>query len=346
MPDDSTAGATLSVVVPAYNERENLPLLLEELRAALEPLERPYEILIVDDGSTDGTRDVLAAACAKDPRVVGVSFRRNFGQTAALAAGFARARGDVILTLDGDLQNDPADFRLLLDQLSVDVGVVSGWRHHREDPFLSRTLPSRIANGLISRITGVRLHDYGCSLKAYRREVVSDLRLYGEMHRFLPAIASWSGTRVTEVKVNHRPRKHGTSKYGIFRTFKVILDLVTVKFLLGYSTKPIYFFGFLGLLLIAGAFGAGSFMVWQKLHTLGTHDEIYMHRNPLLHLSAFLAGLGVQFVLLGLLAEICVRIHHEIGPRTTYAIRNVWNESTGPIPPLARAASRSESAPT
>ncbi|MBI5368489.1 MAG: glycosyltransferase family 2 protein [Planctomycetes bacterium] len=321
--------ASLSVVVPAYNERENLPLLLGELRAALTDLGRPYEIIVVDDGSADGTREALRVACASDPHVVGISFRRNFGQTAAMAAGFARARGEVILTLDGDLQNDPRDFRLLLDQLTPDVGVVSGWRHRREDAFLSRTLPSRIANGLISRITGVHLHDYGCSLKAYRRDAVSDLRLYGEMHRFLPAIASWSGTQVVEVKVNHRARVHGASKYGIFRTFKVILDLITVKFLLGFSTKPMYFFGFVGLLLISAGLLTGTWMVGQKIHD----PEAWIHRNPLLHLSAFLAGLGVQFILIGLLAELCVRIYHEVGPRTSYAVRATWDAGAGPLPP-------------
>ncbi|MEW6214401.1 MAG: glycosyltransferase family 2 protein, partial [Nitrospirota bacterium] len=238
---------TLSVVIPLYNEEENVQILYEKLRETLDPLRKEYEILFVDDGSTDRTFSILEGIQAKDKGVVVLSLRRNFGQTAAFAAGFDFARGDVIVTMDGDLQNDPADIPKLLE-LIKDNDLVSGWRKKRKDPFFRRRLPSTIANWLISNVTGVKLHDYGCSLKAYRRDVIKNLKLYGEMHRFIPAVASWYGVRVAEVETVHHPRLRGRSKYGISRTIKVVLDLITVKFLQSFSTKPIQFFGPVGVI--------------------------------------------------------------------------------------------------
>ena len=243
---------TLSIVIPVFNEEENIPILADEIRRALDPQGIAYEVIAVDDGSTDGSWSRLEAVRAADSRWILVALRRNFGQTAALSAGFDHARGEVIVPLDGDLQNDPADIPRLL-ALAAEYDIVSGWRKNRQDRFLSRRLPSMLANWLISKVTGIRLHDYGCTLKAYRREVVEHLRLYGEMHRFIPAIASWMGITIVEVETHHRPRRFGRSKYGITRTVRVVLDLITVKFLLSFATKPIQVFGMLGM----GAVGAG-----------------------------------------------------------------------------------------
>jgi glycosyltransferase involved in cell wall biosynthesis len=308
---------TLSVVIPVYNEEENVQLLHERLKSALDPLDQEYEILFVDDGSTDGTLAVLEEIQAKDNRTVVLSLRRNFGQTAAFAAGFDFSRGDVVVTMDGDLQNDPADIPKLLD-LIKDNDLVSGWRKNRKDPFFSRRLPSIMANWLISKVTGVNLHDYGCSLKAYRRDVIKNLKLYGEMHRFIPAVASWYGVRVAEVETVHHPRMRGKSKYGISRTVKVVLDLITVKFLQSFSTKPIQFFGPFGIL--SGFLG---FLILLYL----SFDKLFWGRDiggrPLLLLGALLIIVGIQLIGMGLLGEMLVRVYHESQKKPIYVIKKI-----------------------
>jgi glycosyltransferase involved in cell wall biosynthesis len=311
------AGPTLSIVIPVFNEEENIPLLAEEIRRALDPQEVAYEVVAVDDGSTDGTWARLESVRAQDPRWILVGLRRNFGQTAAMSAGFDHARGDVIVTLDGDLQNDPADIPRLL-ALAKDHDVVSGWRKERQDPFLSRRLPSMLANWLISRVTGVRLHDYGCTLKAYRREVVEHLHLYGEMHRFIPAIASWMGISLAEVETHHRPRRFGRSKYGITRTLRVILDLITVKFLLSFATKPIQVFGLLGLFAAGVGIAIGGYLTALKL-AFGAQ----IGGRPLLFLGILLILVGVQFLVMGLLGEMLVRVYHESQRKPIYMVKRV-----------------------
>jgi glycosyltransferase involved in cell wall biosynthesis len=308
----------LSVVIPVYNEEETVPHLYAEVRAALERLGMPYEVLVVDDGSTDGSLGRLTACTRDDPRWRVIALRRNFGQTAALAAGFDYARGDVIVTLDGDLQNDPADIGKLL-ALAKDHDVVSGWRHPRQDAFLTRRLPSQMANWLISKVTGVRLHDYGCTLKAYRREVVQHLRLYGEMHRFIPAIASWMGISLAEVQTSHRPRRFGQSKYGLLRTLRVVLDLITVKFLLNFWTKPIQVFGLWGLLMTLAGGGICAYLAGLKL---GTGAEI--GGRPLLLLGVLLIFLGVYAIGMGLLGEMLARVYHESQGKPIYMVKHVF----------------------
>ena len=307
----------LSIVIPVFNEEENVPLLAEEIRQALDPQGIAYEVVAVDDGSTDGTWTRLENVRAQDPRWVLVGLRRNFGQTAAMSAGFDHARGDVIVTLDGDLQNDPADIPRLL-ALAKDFDVVSGWRRRRQDPFLGRRLPSMLANWLISRVTGVRLHDYGCTLKAYRREVVEHLRLYGEMHRFIPAIASWMGISLTEVETHHRARRFGRSKYGIFRTLRVLLDLITVKFLLSFATKPIQVFGLLGICAAGAGFAIGGYLSVLKL-AFGAQ----IGGRPLLFLGILLIVVGVQLIVMGLLGELLVRVYHESQRKPIYMVKRV-----------------------
>ncbi len=308
---------TLSIVVPVFNEEQNVPLLAEEIRLALDPHGIEYEVVAVDDGSTDGTWARLENVRAQDPRWILVGLRRNFGQTAAMSAGFDHARGDVIVTLDGDLQNDPADIPRFL-HLAKDHDVVSGWRRHRRDPFLTRRLPSWLANWLISRVTGVRLHDYGCTLKAYRREVVEHLHLYGEMHRFIPAIASWMGISLVEVETHHRARRFGRSKYGLARTLRVVLDLMTVKFLLSFATKPIQVFGLLGV----GAAGAG-FAIGGYLSVLKLVFGFEIGGRPLLFLGVLLILLGVQLIVMGLLGEMLVRVYHESQRKPIYMVKRV-----------------------
>ncbi len=311
----------LSVVVPLLDEQDNLPTLYEQVKEALDG-RHDYELIFVDDGSTDGSFDILKDLHAADPKVRVIRFRRNFGQTAALSAGFAHARGDIVVALDADLQNDPADIPMLLAKLEEGYDVVSGWRKKRHDKALTRRLPSKVANWLISRITAVRLHDYGCTLKVYRRDVLAETRLYGEMHRFIPALASWSGAKVTECVVNHRPRTAGKAKYGLGRTLKVVLDLITVKFLGSFSTKPIYVFGGLGLFTTLLAVLFGWIVIYEKL-ARGTD----MSGNPLLILTAVLIITTVQFILMGLLAELLVRTYHESQNRPTYVIREVLGAS-------------------
>ena len=311
----------VSIVVPLLNEQENIGSLYEQITQTLAG-RYDYEIIFVDDGSSDNSFDILAKLQKTDAGIVVIRFRKNFGQTAALSAGFAHARGKVIVAIDADLQNDPADIPKMVAKLDEGFDVVSGWRKKRHDNAITRLLPSKIANWLISRITGVKLHDYGCTLKAYRREVLEETKLYGEMHRFIPALASWSGARIAEMVVNHRPRTAGTAKYGLGRTLKVILDLITVKFLGSFSTKPIYIFGGLGLL---GAFGAvlfGVIVLYQKIW-----HESDMSGNPLLILTAVCILATIQFILMGLLAELLVRTYHESQNRPTYVIKQILDSS-------------------
>ncbi len=314
----------ISIVVPVYNEVENIALLCQALSEALEKLDRVWEVLFIDDGSTDGTWDKLLEARKDQPAFRLIRFRRNFGQTAAMTAGFREATGKVVVTLDADLQNDPADIPLLLAKIDEGYDVVSGWRKVRHDRFLTRRLPSMLANALISRITGVALHDYGCTLKAYRREVVQNIRLYGEMHRFIPALASWVGGSLAEVVVNHRPRQFGISKYGLNRTLRVALDLATVKFLLRYSTRPLHIFGKLGLLfglpgllmMAAVALGHISFLVF------GTEFAADLVKRPFWVITPFMLILFcLQFVSMGLLAELQTRTYHESQNKPIYVIR-------------------------
>ncbi len=307
----------VSVVVPLFNEQDNLTALHEQITQALAD-KYNYEIVFVDDGSADNSFNILSRLHQADVRVCVIRFRRNFGQTAALSAGFAHARGKIIIAIDADLQNDPTDIPEMITQLDEGYDVVSGWRKKRHDNAITRLIPSRIANWLIARITGVKLHDFGCTLKAYRREVVVETKLYGEMHRFIPALASWNGARITEMVVNHRPRSTGVTKYGLGRTLKVVLDLITVKFLGSFSTKPIYIFGGLGALSALGAVFCGLFVLYQKL----AHN-FSMNRNPLLILTAILIMATIQFVLMGLLAELLVRTYHESQNRPTYVIKEI-----------------------
>ncbi len=313
----------VSIVVPVYNEEDNAEASYAELTQVLGEARLDYEIIFVDDGSRDRTLEVLRTACTDDPRVTIIELRRNFGQTAAMAAGFREARGDVLIPIDGDLQNDPRDIPRLLAKLDEAPGydVVSGWRRDRKDKMVTRKVPSAIANSIIAYATGVALHDYGCTLKAYRREILDDVNLYSELHRFLPALAAWEGARVTELVVNHRPRTRGVTKYGLKRTFRVVLDLITVKFLGGYMTKPLYFFGKLGayvflagLMLLAVAFG-------QRFGFFGG-DGLHLNRNVLVTLSGLLVMLAAQCAVVGIVAELLVRVYHESQGRPTYRIRN------------------------
>jgi len=312
----------ITVVVPLLDEQDNIAPLYEQITRTLAG-RHSYEIIFVDDGSTDESFAELAKLHKADPKVRVIRFRRNFGQTAALAAGFEHALGRIIIAMDADRQNDPADIPKMVEKLDEGFDVVSGWRKKRHDHALTRLLPSKIANRLISWITGVKLHDYGCTLKAYRREVLAETRLYGEMHRFIPALASWSGARIAEMVVNHRPRTAGKAKYGLARTWKVLLDLITVKFLGSFSTKPIYIFGSLGLLSAAGSVLFGLIVIYEKL----AHGND-MSGNPLLILTAVFIIATIQFILMGLLAELLVRTYHESQNRPTYVIKEIL-EDTG-----------------
>ena len=312
----------ISVVIPLYNEEESIPHLCSALTAALQRYGKPYEIIIVDDGSKDRSFELLAEQAQRDPHLAVIQLRRNFGQTAAFAAGFKHARGDVVITMDADLQNDPDDIPLLMEKIDEGYDIVSGWRKDRQDRFLDRRLPSMIANRLISNVTDVRLHDYGCSLKAYRRDVLQHVRLYGELHRFIPALASQVGGTVTEVPVNHRARQYGRSKYGISRAVRVALDLITVWFLGGYSTRPIHVFGTLGLISAAGGFVLGLYLTFLKLglgQSIGT--------RPMLQLAVLLVVIGVQLITMGLLGEMMTRTYFESQDKPIYVVRRVISKS-------------------
>jgi len=309
---------SLSVVVPLYNEEGSLPHLLKQLLVALQPLGRSFEIVLVDDGSRDGSAALLQDMAARTPELVAVLLRRNYGQTAAMAAGFDASRGEILVTLDGDLQNDPADIPLLLNQLEQNqLDLVSGWRHQRKDNTISRLLPSLLANWLIARVTGVKLHDYGCSLKAYRREVVADMNLYGELHRFLPALAFIEGARIGEVRVNHHPRRYGKSKYGIDRTFRVLMDLLTVWFMKRFLTRPMHVFGFAGLVSLGTGLALALWLVGEKL-LLG----VDIGNRPLLLMAVLAILSGVQLFGFGLLAELQMRTYHESQGRPIYRVRS------------------------
>lgn len=310
----------LSVFLPVFNEEENLLPLYQKLRAALEDLALSFEIIFVDDGSTDGSFDVLQQIAESDQRVKVLRLSRNYGQTAAMSAAIDAARGEVLIPLDADLQNDPADIPQLVEKLEEGYDVVSGWRKERKDKWLTRRVPSVIANKLISLISGVKLHDYGCTLKAYRRDVLKTVRLYGEMHRFIPIYAAWMGGRVVEIPVQHHPRRAGQSKYGLWRTFKVIFDLITIKFMMSYMTKPLYIFGTAGMLAFGVAFLASVGAVYQKL-ALGTS----FIRTPLTMLAMIMFMLGIQLILLGLIAEILVRTYHESQNKPIYLVKTRLN---------------------
>jgi glycosyltransferase involved in cell wall biosynthesis len=312
----------LTIVVPIFNEADNVDALCIEVAAALRETGLDYELILVDDGSLDGSFALMAEQALKDERVKVIRLRRNFGQTAAMAAGFDAAKGEVIIPMDGDLQNDPADIPRLLAKIREGYDVVSGWRQKRQDTFLRRRLPSILANGLISRMTGVSLHDYGCTLKAYRREVLSQVNLYGELHRFVPALASQVGAHVTEITVNHRSRMAGISKYGINRTLRVILDLITVKFLMRYATKPLQLFGKWGVWTFGLSAFTGATTLYMKFF-----EGLSMNRNPLTILTAFLLFTGVQFIVLGLLGELVTRTYHEVQDKPIYTVRETRNLS-------------------
>jgi glycosyltransferase involved in cell wall biosynthesis len=321
----------VSVIAPVYNEEENVDALCEALHASLTKLGRSYEVVWVDDGSKDSTWEKLRANADRYPYFRVIRLRRNFGQTAAMSAGFHAAEGKVVITIDADLQNDPDDIPLLLEKFDAGADVVSGWRKDRKDPFLNRRLPSMLANGLISKITGVALHDYGCTLKAYRREVVDRLHLYGEMHRFIPALASWIGAEVVEVPVNHRARQFGKSKYGIGRTFRVVLDLMTVKFLLRYSTHPIQMFGKVGAFfgipggLILGLLFLGNIASFFHQNPLSAY-LVELSKRPMWVVAPFMLILFcMQFISMGLLAEIQIRTYHESQDKPIYVIKESYH---------------------
>ncbi|HLE91344.1 MAG TPA: glycosyltransferase family 2 protein [Anaerolineales bacterium] len=311
----------LSLIIPLYNEEANLPLLYDSIKKALEPLQQNWEVIFVDDGSQDKSLDVLKALVKKDPRHVrAVIFRRNFGQTAAITAGIDHAQGDTIVLLDADMQNDPADIPMLLAKLDEGYDLVSGWRKDRKDNRLTRTIPSIFANGLISWVTGVHLHDYGCSLKAYRRDALEGFRLYGEMHRFIPVFAHSVGARITEIPVRHHHRKFGEANYGLERTLKVILDLFTVKFLLNYSHKPMRLFGGLGMILITISVALLLYLFIRRVFFL-----VSVLGSPFFQIGVMFLILGFQSILMGLIAELLARTYHESQAKPTYTVREMIN---------------------
>ncbi len=309
----------LSIIIPVYNEEENIPILHERLSQVLMEQDFSYEIIYVDDGSTDRTFSQLQLVALLDKQAQIIRLRRNFGQTAAIAAGVDCSAGKILVFMDGDLQNDPIDIPRLLAKLNEGYDVVSGWRKKRKDAQLSRKLPSWLANRLISKVTGVYLHDYGCTLKAYRREVFQHVRLYGEMHRFLPAYAVLTGAAIVEMEVSHHPRRFGTSKYGISRTVRVILDLMTLKFLGSFGTKPLYAFGIPGLFSLTLGAGFSLFTLGQKCFS----PHVRVHRNPLLPISLLFSGFGMQCIMVGLLAELLMRTYHESQGKSIYVVRDI-----------------------
>ncbi len=308
----------LSIVIPIYNEKQSINSLYKNLESVLPELDKSYEVILIDDGSMDETYDALLKIHQKNNAYKIIKFRRNFGQTAAMKAGFDYSRGDVVITLDADLQNDPADIPEMLDKLNNGYDIVSGWRKHRKDNTLIRNFPSAIANRIISTLTGVYLHDYGCTLKAYRKEVIKNLELYGEMHRYIPALASWIGVKIAEIPVRHHSRKFGKAKYGISKTIRVILDIMVVKFLLSYSQKPIQVFGLIGL--ITGAIG---FIVTAYLTIMRIFFNQGLADRPLFILSIFMILLGIQLITMGLLAELIMRTYHESQNKSIYVVKEI-----------------------
>ncbi len=308
----------LSVVIPIYDEAKNVENLYEKLEEVLSKLDKSYEVLLVDDGSTDGTIDKLTEIRKRNPKYKVIQFRRNYGQTAAISAGFDYATGDVIVTIDADLQNDPKDIPRILKKMEEGYDVVSGWRKERKDPFLTRIIPSKVANWLVSILAGIHLHDYGCTLKAYSKDVVKNVQLYGEMHRYIPALASWIGINVTEIPVSHHKRKFGKSKYGLSRTPRVILDLITLKFLLSYSTRPIQIFGSIGIITAFLGFLIALFLSYVKLVQKQSIGD-----RPLLLLAVLLIFLGFQFISMGLLGELSVRTYHEAQNKPIYFVKKI-----------------------
>jgi len=318
--DTKRGGAKrLSVVIPIFNEEENIIPLYGELKNVLEDMKTQHEIIFVDDGSDDNSNEILHRLAQDDKGIKVIQFRKNFGQTAAIAAGVEHAQGEVIVTMDGDGQNDPRDIPRLLERLEQGYDVASGWRKNRKDPLLNKRFPSALANKLISWLTGVRLHDYGCTLKAYRRDILKDVHLYGEMHRFIPAYASWVGARITEMEVAHHPRRHGKSKYGLSRTTSIILDLMTFLFLQRYSTKPIRLFGGAGMTLFVLGVLTGLFVLYRRIIWGGAWI------SPMILISFFFITMGVMFILLGLIAEIIIRTYHESQKKPIYAIKSTVN---------------------
>ncbi len=324
---DKQVKPSLSIIIPVFNEAENLEPLFAELIPVLENLGLTFEVLAIDDGSTDNSWAVLQALHNKDSRIKLIRLRKNFGQTPALSAGFDHARGDIVISLDADLQNDPRDIPVLVAKVREGFDIVSGWRKNRKDKFFSRRIPSMVANWLISSLTGVKLHDYGCTMKAFRKEVIKSIKLYGELHRFIPAIASYMGVSIAEVQVHHRPRRHGKSKYSIFRFTRVILDMLTVKFLLSYSTRPLQIFGLLGLVSGILGFAISLWLSYQRLIL-----KMSVANRPLLLLGVLLMVVGFQFITLGLLAEILVRAYHESSGKSIYHIREIIDAESGDNP--------------
>lgn len=316
--------AGVSILIPLFNEKDCVEPLLEKLSSVLPSLGGRAEIVIVDDGSTDGSGDKLDAALKRMDNLKVVTFRRNYGQTSALSAAIANSSGEILIPMDADLQNDPEDIPRLLEKLEEGFDVVSGWRRRREDPFLTRTFPSKIANFFISLISGVKLHDYGCTLKAYRKEVLDEVDLIGEMHRFIPVLASWKGAKVAELEVSHHPRTAGRSKYGLGRTFKVVLDLLTLKFLGSFLTKPIYVFGGSGFGLISISGLVAAFTLYQKFI-----QGFYVHRNPLFVVAVFFALAGLQLIMIGLLGEVLARIYFQSSGKKPYVIKQIKGPAQG-----------------
>ena len=316
--NNSNGKIDLSIVIPTYNERKSIDHLYNKLDKTLSKLNKNYEVIFIEDGSIDGTYDELLKIHQKNSLYKIIKFRRNFGQTAAMSAGFDYSRGDIIITLDADLQNDPADIPKIIDKLKKGYDIVSGWRKDRKDKALSRKFPSIIANKIISKLTGVHLHDYGCTLKAYRKEVIKNLELYGEMHRYIPAVASWMGVKVAEIPVSHHSRKFGKSKYGISRTIRVILDIITIKFLLSYSQRPIQIFGLIGLFTFMIGFIVTAYLIIMRVFfNQGLADR------PLFILSIFMVFIGIQLITIGLLAELIMRIYYEAQNKPIYVIKEI-----------------------
>jgi len=308
----------LSIVIPVYNEQDNIAPLCRSIFETIRTLGKEYEVIFVDDGSTDDTLEELLSIKKKYDYVKIISFRRNFGQTASLAAGFDHAQGDIIVAMDGDLQNDPSDIPKLLEGVDKGYDIVSGWRADRKDELILRKIPSVTANWMISKITGVKLHDYGCTLKAYRAHVIKSLKIYGEMHRFIPALASWNGAKIFEMPVKHNPRKFGKSKYGIWRTFRVLLDLLTVKFMLNFITKPLHMLGFWGLFFLSSGFGYGIYLLVQRIF----FDAYIKPLRPLIVVLFIISG--IQLITIGLVAEINIRTYFESQKKTVYTINKIY----------------------